>query len=105
MPRQSNEANIILAIEAIRRNPKISIRQAAKIYRIPRATLSNRIQGLPPRAKIRNGMLNLTSTEEETLVRHILDLDLRGFPPWFNYAQDMANLLLATRHAPPVGKQ
>src|SRR4051794_6859189 len=101
MPQQSKEANIVLAIEAIRRDPQLSIRSAAKIYGIPRVTLSDRIQGRLSISEIRHRRLYLTITEEEALVRHILDLDLQGFPPRFNGVRDMANLLLTTRHARP----
>jgi hypothetical protein len=105
MRKKSKESDIILAIEAIHTNHELSIRRAAEIYGVSLATLSRRIRGRTPRSEIRNSMLKLTSAEEETLVRHIINLDSRGFPPRFDYVRDMANLLLATRHAPPVGKQ
>ena len=105
MSKQSNEANITLAIEAIRKDPKMSIRRAAVTYQVPRSTLQARLLGRAPTYETRNPAHILTSSEEETLVQHILDLDSRGFPPRFDYVRDMANLLLATRHTPPVGKQ
>jgi hypothetical protein len=46
----------------------------------------------------------LTPKEETAIVRHILDLDSRGFPPRPQYVQEMADLLLAERDATPVGK-
>src|SRR4051794_17824723 len=101
MRKKSKESDIILAIEAIHTNHELSIRRAAEIYGVSLATLSRRIRGRTPRSEIRNSMLKLTSAEEETLVRHIINLDSRGFPPRFDYVRDMANLLLATRHAPP----
>ena len=39
MLQQSKEPNIILTIEAIRRDPKISIQQGAKIYEVLKTTL------------------------------------------------------------------
>jgi hypothetical protein len=48
---------------------------------------------------------NLTPTEEETLKRHILDLDARGFAPLLSEVADMANKLLAIRGKGPVGKR
>ena len=104
MPRQAKEANIVLALEAIRQDPQLSIRAAAKTYGAPETTLRYRIRGRPPTTETRHGRLNLTSAEEETLVQHILNLDSRGFPPRLEHVRGMANLLLATRHAPPVGK-
>ncbi|OAQ57639.1 fot5 transposase [Pochonia chlamydosporia 170] len=45
----------------------------------------------------------LTNLEESTIVRYILDLGSRSFPPRLSGVQDMANRLLADRNAPPVG--
>jgi len=104
MPQQSKEANIILAIKAIHRDPKILIRQAAKIYEVSKTTLRTRLHGRTPKLEKQNTQHILTSSEEETLIWHILDLDLRGFGPRIDYVRDIANLLLKTRHAPPVGK-
>ena len=39
------------------------------------------------------------------ITRHILDLDLRGFPPTLSAVQDMANKLLAERGAGQVGEK
>jgi hypothetical protein len=46
----------------------------------------------------------LTSQEEEAIIQYILDLDSRGFPPRPAAVQEMADLLLSERDAPPVGK-
>ncbi|ERF70741.1 hypothetical protein EPUS_05093 [Endocarpon pusillum Z07020] len=73
----------------------MSIRCATKTYNVPRTTLRDRMKGCTPNAEVRKAQHNLTLTEEETLVRHILDLDSRGFPPRID----------DTRHAKPVGKQ
>ena len=78
---------------------------AAVTYQVLRSTLQARLLGRALTYETRNPVHILTPSEEETLVQHILDLDPRGFPPWFDYVRDMASLLLATRHAPPVGKQ
>ena len=105
MSVQTQEGRIILAIEAIRSCKKMSRRHAAKLYNIPEATLRDRINGKTPIQERRNARHILTPSEEESLVRYILDLDSRGFPPRFDGVEDMANLLLATRRAKPVGKQ
>jgi hypothetical protein len=102
---QTQEARIILAIEAIRTTRKFSIRRAAAIYNVPISTLAFRMTGRTPKSESRNGRHKLTSSEEESLVRYILDLDERGFPPRIGSVEDMANSLLATRRANPVGKQ
>jgi len=105
MPQQSKEGRITLAITAMHTDKHLSVRKAARLYEVPESSLRLRMSGAHPLASRQHGRLNLTSPEEETLVQHILDLDSRGFPPRFEYVRDMANLLLATRHAPPVGKQ
>src|SRR5436305_2462347 len=105
MSIQTQEARIILAIEAIRTTKKLSIRAAAKIYDVPRMTLVDRMNGHVAKPEKRNAQHNLTLTEEETLIRYILDLDSRGFPPRIDDVRDMADLLRKTRHAKPVGKQ
>jgi hypothetical protein len=38
------------------------------------------------------------------IVRHILDLDLRGFAPTLGAVQDMADKLLTARDAGHIGK-
>ena len=105
MSQQSNEGNITLAIQAIRQDRRMSIRRAAVTYQVPRSTLQARLLGRLPTVETRNARHILTPSEEETLIRHILDLDSRGFSPHFDHLRDMANLLLKTRHASPVGKQ
>ena len=42
---QTQEARIILAIEAIRTSKKLSRRAAARIYKVPEATLRLRMNG------------------------------------------------------------
>jgi len=44
-------------------------------------TLVNRIKGYIAKPKIRNAQYNLTLSEEETLIRYILNLNTQGFPP------------------------
>ena len=46
----------------------------------------------------------MTNLEEEVLIQYILDLDLRGFAPWLDGVEDMANLLLKSRGRDPVRK-
>lgn len=45
----------------------------------------------------------LNKMEEEAIVEKILDLDSRSSAPWISDVGAMANFLLATRGAPPVG--
>ena len=104
MPVQSQEARIILAIEAIRTSKKLSRRKAAKIYKVPYATLSDRMNGAISLPERRPANTNLNKLEEQIIVNHILDRDSRGFSPRQADVEDMANWLRKTRRAKPVGK-
>lgn len=105
MSGPSQEARVLLAIQAVHANTKMPIQRAATIYNVPRTTLRDRMRGRTTKRDVRNARHILTPTEEETIVRYVLDLDSRGFPPRISGVEDMANLLLATRGAKPVGKQ
>jgi len=53
MPKQSKEARVLMAIEALRSNPKLSVRKAAAIYDVPPTTLRDRMNGTTFKAEIR----------------------------------------------------
>jgi hypothetical protein len=46
--------------------------------------------------------MKLLVTEEETIIKYILDLDSRGFPLRLPAVKDLANSLLAARHRDPI---
>ena len=46
----------------------------------------------------------LTTTEEQTIVRYVLDLDSQGFAPRLCEVADMADKLLGIWGGEPVGK-
>jgi hypothetical protein len=98
-----NEGQILLAIQAMERGQIQLIRQAAKLYGVPATTLSQRVKGTLARRDCAANSSNLTPQEEEALVEHILDLDLRGFSPQYCEVAEMANHLLAARGGKPVG--
>ena len=100
----TQEARIILAIEAIRTSKKLSLRKAAEIYNIPRSTLTNRMNGQTSIRDRRPAVQKLTKLEEEVIVQYILDLDDRGFGPRLASVEDMANYLLETRGGKRVRK-
>jgi hypothetical protein len=104
MQIQTNEARIILAMEAVRSSSKMSIRRAAKLYSVPHSTLAHRIAGRTPRTETKANCHNLTELEEEVIVRYILDLDTRGFAPRLAGVEDMANYILESRGGKRVGK-
>ena len=104
MENKTEEAQIVLAIDAIRSSQKLSCRSAAKIYKVPYATLSDRLAGRTSRRETRPNCHKLTETEEDVITRYILDLDSRGFAPRLADVEDMANRILESRGAQRVGK-
>lgn len=104
MQIQTQEARIILAMEAIQSSKKLSRRAAAKLYNIPETTLRARITGRPSRLETRPKVQLLTELEEVVIVRYILDMDERGFAPRVAGVEDMANYILESRGARHVGK-
>ena len=104
MEIQTQEARIILAIEAIRSSKKLSCRSAAKIYKVPETTLRYRMAGLTARPETRPNRQKLSELEEGVIIRYILDLDTRGFAPRLASVEDMANYILESRGADCIGK-
>ncbi|KAJ8070928.1 hypothetical protein OCU04_001286 [Sclerotinia nivalis] len=104
MEIHSKEARIILAIQAIESNKKLTIRKAAQSYCVPRSTLGDRIRGKPSIAEIRPKSHNLTELEEEVLIQYILDMNHRRFSPKLSGVENIANYILETRNAKKVGK-
>jgi len=98
------ESRITLALDALKKTPKLSLRDAAQIYHIPPSTLSDRRAGRPARRDIPANSRKLTDLEEQTIVQYIVELCSRAFHPRLCYVEDMANRLLRERDAPPVGK-
>jgi hypothetical protein len=81
MPSQSNEANIILAVQTIHSDSKLSIRKAASIYNAPYTTLYHRFQGIIAQHNCTSKSRALTKTEKKTILKYVLNLNSRGFPP------------------------
>ncbi|KAJ3527259.1 hypothetical protein NM208_g10786 [Fusarium decemcellulare] len=99
------EARILLALQALQNNTKLSVRRAADIYKVNRMTLGRRQNGLQSRRDWIPKSRRLSDLEEQIIVQFILDLDWRGFPPRLRAVEEMANRLLADRDALPVGKR
>jgi hypothetical protein len=103
MESKDTEAKMILALQALEKDPKQSVRSIAKVYDIARTTLRDRLNGRSSRRDQPANLRKLTNLEESVLVREILDLDSRAFPPRLCGVEDMANRILATRDMPSVG--
>jgi len=100
----NQEGRILLALSAYNYCQFKSLRLAAEAFKVPPTTLTDRYNGIPHISQTRNGRHKLTATEEQTIVRYILDLDSRGFAPRLCEVADMADKLLAVRGGKPVGK-
>jgi predicted HTH domain antitoxin len=96
------EGRILLAIQAIEKQAKLSIREAARIYDIPRTTLQDRLNGRENRVELRAKSFKLTEIEENSLKEWVISMDVRGAAPRPSMVQEMANLLLATRGTTPI---
>lgn len=104
MVRTSDEAQVVLALQAIRTDSTLTIRKAALIYNVSRGTLSRRIEGTQSRRDCTPNNRSLHAIEEEVIVKHILELDAQGFPVRHAYLRDMADRLLRLRDAKLTGK-
>ncbi|VBB84438.1 Putative protein of unknown function [Podospora comata] len=104
MPPTSKKARILLALEALQKDEKLSLRATAKLYNVPPMTLSNRRAGRPARRDTTPNSKKLTQSEEDAIIQYVIELCGRAFPPRLRGVEDMANQLLRVRDAPPVGK-
>ena len=104
MSSQEKEGRIQLALYAYNTGQFRSLRAAATAYNAKYRTLTDRAKGITFRPETRPNRHNLTETEEQTIVRYILDLDSRGFAPRLCEVEDMANKILGSRTDTRVGK-
>jgi len=98
-----NEADILLAILALEQRRISSVNLAAAVYNVPQSTLADRLAGRPARRNCKPNLKKLTKLKEEVVIKHILDLNSRGFSPSLNAVREIADKLLATRSAEKVG--
>ncbi|KAK7928524.1 hypothetical protein PG985_005522 [Apiospora marii] len=97
------ESQMILALQAIQKNPELSLRSVSKTYGVPYATLRNRRLGLQPKREISANSRRLTDSEDDAIIRYIIELNARSFPPRLSGVEDMANRLLSLRDGRRVG--
>ena len=101
----SNEADVQLAVSSIKSHQIQSNRRTATVYNVSERTIRRRRAGKLARRDCQPNSKKLTQLEEEVIVSHILDLDLRGFAPTYAAVRDMANKVLAARSAGQVGQK
>ncbi|RJE17441.1 Pogo transposable element, partial [Aspergillus sclerotialis] len=98
------EGKIQLALLAYKNKEFPSIRETARRFQVPHATLQRRCNGQTFRPDTRANNYKLTLNEEESLLQWILSMDTRGSAPRPSIVRDMANILLAKRGGGVVGK-
>jgi hypothetical protein len=77
-----NKREVLFVIPALKVEEIHSIREAARIFQVPRSTLGTRYHGVQIKTeKCANG-LKLSTNKEESLIEWLLDLAKRGIPPW-----------------------
>ena len=104
MPREIDESLIILALEAVKKDPSLSLRAAAKIYGVDHTKLVRRRHGMRGRRDIPANSRKLTDLEESVIVQYIINLYTRSFPPWLSSIKDIANQLLYIYNTSDVGQ-
>jgi hypothetical protein len=101
------EVRVNLAIESLECNHFQNETRAAKAYNVNRNTLANRMSGMPQKGTKPHPNRKLSTIEEDALLRHLIDMDERGFSLRPRDLAEMANVLIAedTRQArDKVGK-
>ena len=96
------EGRILLAIQAFKKKEVSSIREVARRFNVPESSLRRRLSGIQHRANSRANCSKLTETEEESLEKWILSIDLRGAAPRPFIVREKADLLLQKRRTTPV---
>ena len=91
------EGKLLLAISALKKKEISNIREAARLYDVPRSTLQDRLRGKTYREETRPNSHKMTQNEEESLVQWILSLDQRGAAPRHAHIREMANILLSKK--------
>ena len=68
MPADSYEARVILALEAIKKDDKLSVLTAVKIYKVSHITIRRRRDGRPTRRDTLANSRKLTDSEESAII-------------------------------------
>jgi hypothetical protein len=100
----TQEAKIILAIEAIQTSQKLSRRKATKLNQVSYSIFCNRINSRITFPKRRLANIKLIILEEEMIIRNILDMDSRGFISRLTSIEDIANYILKSREGRYISK-
>jgi len=72
---------------------KVSINRLAKDFKVPRQTLTDRLNGKQPRNKAHEETMNLSINEEKELVHWITTLTQRGYAPRYRTIRELAEII------------
>lgn len=98
------EANIQLAIEALRGRSDLGVREAAYMFNIPRTTLRSRLAGSQSRQKANEIYQRLTPAEEAAVVKAVLQMSVWGWPLTIKALEAFAGHYLRTKgDSEPLG--
>jgi hypothetical protein len=93
-----------LAFQVLRSKPNENLSRVTRIYKVPRIILSDRCNRKPTCNTTIVQSRKLIILEEEVIIRYILDLDSRAFPPRRSTVDNIANQLFSIRDSRRVGK-
>ena len=91
MNKENNEAQVILAFQALKRDPTLSLRKVASTYFVFLSMLFYRKRGRISKRDCTSKSRKLTNIEEKAIIQRMLELDLQGFSPRISIVEDMAN--------------
>ena len=89
------ESHLVLALEALKKDSKLSIWKAATIYEIPKTSLHNQCTGKQSQSELPANSQKLTDLEEKVILERVLDLDVQGFQTQLSNIWEMADHLQA----------
>ncbi|RYC55276.1 hypothetical protein CHU98_g10934 [Xylaria longipes] len=99
------EGQIQKAIAAIRSKEITSVREAARLFRVPRSTLQHRLAGAKSHAEAMEPYQRLTAAEEASIVRVALQMQVWGWPLTIQAIETFANhYLKAKNDDTPLGR-
>lgn len=88
------EDRTILAFESLQKDPRFSLRAAAKVYNINHTTRARRRAGPHLHDAIQSLIQKFTKSKEEVIIEYAIKLSTRSFPPRLCSVEELANNLL-----------
>ncbi|KAI6246570.1 hypothetical protein HI914_05255 [Erysiphe necator] len=84
------KSQIIMALEEINCGRAKSVRAAVITFEVPYTTLRDRMNGVTWKGDKRNNAIIFTLSEENSIVKYIIDLDSKGYPAKYEDITQMA---------------